>query len=536
MLRYFLLPLIFCTTSIGKVVATSGDNVISFSVPSLIHRLDEVLDKKEYYIAEKKHRIDSLKNMLSFVDLPVRKYALSKRLVEEYRSYIYDSAMKYVDLSWEIAMQTKDTNQLNETTILRSNVLLSVGMYKEAIENLHTIDFPKLSLPLLKQYYHCCEQTYHHLSNYAGESAYGKVYKNNSKMYIDSLLLLSKENSNEYRRLLARKLFTEGDTESAKKILLEVLQKYKFGSHDYAVINSTLSEMESSKEDRKRYLLLSAISDVMSAVKENKSLRNLAVELYAEGDIERAYHYCTVSMDDANFYNARLRSIETAQIQPIIEKTYKMKIQEQHKRLQIYLIVITGMFVLLAVFFVFLYLQKKNLDRVKVKLQVSNNELSKLNESLSESNMVKEEYVGRFMSLCSSYIVKLRHYQSMVYSKIATGKIDELKSMTRSSEIIEIEMKQFYNSFDEAFLNIYPNFITEFNKLLREEERIVLPKDKLLSPELRIFALIRLGIMDTDRIAKFLQYSTNTVYSYRTKIKNKAIDKNEFDKKILDIG
>ena len=150
--------------------------------------------------------------------------------------------------------------------------------------------------------------------------------------------------------------------------------------------------------------------------------------------------------------------------------------------------------------------------------------------------MVKEEYVGRFMSLCSSYISNLKHYQSMVYSKIVVGKIEELKSMVRSSDVIELEIRQFYRSFDEAFLNIYPNFIVGFNTLLREEERIVLPNSRCLTPELRIFALIRLGITDTDRIAKFLQYSTNTVYSYRTKIKNKAIDKTCFDKKILDIG
>ncbi|WP_349874835.1 DUF6377 domain-containing protein, partial [Bacteroides cellulosilyticus] len=364
----------------------------------------------------------------------------------------------------------------------------------------------------------------------------GKEYKRKSKSYIDSLLLISESNSNEYMRLLARKSYSEGNENKAKEVLLGVLQKYEFGSHDYAVITSTLSEMEPVGEKRKRYLLLSAMSDVMSAVKENKSLRNLAAELYAEGDIERAYHYCTISMDDANFYNARLRSLEIVKIQPIIEKAYKQKVAEQHRRLRIYLIAITGLFVLLMAFWIVLYKQNKKLDKIKVKLQVSNAELSNLNKSLSESNMVKEEYVGRFMSLCSSYISNLKHYQSMVYSKIVVGKIEELKSMVRSSDVIELEIRQFYRSFDEAFLNIYPNFIVGFNTLLREEERIVLPNSRCLTPELRIFALIRLGITDTDRIAKFLQYSTNTVYSYRTKIKNKAIDKTCFDKKILDIG
>ena len=179
-------------------------------------------------------------------------------------------------------------------------------MYQETLEILRSVNVDQLSPFLLKQYYHCCEQTYYHLSNYAGSSKYGKEYKRKSKSYIDSLLLISESNSNEYMRLLARKSYSEGNENKAKEVLLGVLQKYEFGSHDYAVITSTLSEMEPVGEKRKRYLLLSAMSDVMSAVKENKSLRNLAAELYAEGDIERAYHYCTISMDDANFYNARL--------------------------------------------------------------------------------------------------------------------------------------------------------------------------------------------------------------------------------------
>jgi hypothetical protein len=533
MQRYIIL---FFVILLCKSIVAKAENVFSLPIPSLIQRLDKVLDAKESYVQQKVQRIDSLKKQLFLCNSLDEKYMVTTRLVMEYRSYICDSAMKYVDENWKIAQQTRDSDQLNETKFLEANLLLSVGMYQETLEILRSVNVDQLSPFLLKQYYHCCEQTYYHLSNYAGSSKYGKEYKRKSKSYIDSLLLISESNSNEYMRLLARKSYSEGNENKAKEVLLGVLQKYEFGSHDYAVITSTLSEMEPVGEKRKRYLLLSAMSDVMSAVKENKSLRNLAAELYAEGDIERAYHYCTISMDDANFYNARLRSLEIVKIQPIIEKAYKQKVAEQHRRLRIYLIAITGLFVLLMAFWIVLYKQNKKLDKIKVKLQVSNAELSNLNNSLSESNMVKEEYVGRFMSLCSSYISNLKHYQSMVYSKIVVGKIEELKSMVRSSDVIELEIRQFYRSFDEAFLNIYPNFIVGFNTLLREEERIVLPNSRCLTPELRIFALIRLGITDTDRIAKFLQYSTNTVYSYRTKIKNKAIDKTCFDKKILDIG
>lgn len=531
MLRYILFLIILFQ---GSVIVHAED-LFSLSIPSLIQRLDKVLDEREVYVTEKVQRIDSLKQRFSQCPSLNEKYAISTRLVIEYRSYICDSAMKYVDENWKVAIQTKNVEQLNETKLLRANLLLSVGMYQETFDILRSMDKAQLTVPLLKQFYHCSEQVYYHLSNYAKGTLYGEEYGHKSKLYVDSLLLISDKNSNEYMRLLARKFYNEGNVNRAKEILLKALQKYRFGSHDYAVITSTLSEMESTSENKKRYLLLSSMSDIMSAVKENKSLRNLAVELYSEGDIDRAYYYSTISMDDANFYNARLRSLEMAHIQPVIERAYKQKIHEQHSRLRVYFAVITGMFVLLTVFFVILYKQNKKLDRIKVKLQMSNDDLSSLNKSLSESNRVKEEYVSRFMSLCSSYIANLKHYQSTVYSKIVTGKIEELKTMVNSSDVIELEVRQFYRNFDEAFLNIYPNFIVEFNELLREEEHIVLPNSRCLSPELRIFALIRLGITDTDRIAKFLQYSTNTVYSYRTKIKNKAIDKACFDKKILNI-
>lgn len=507
----------------------------SSQTSSLIAQLDEALTHKDRYVEYKKRRIDSLKTQFtSTTDSSDRHYQINAQLIEEYKSYVYDSAMKYVTTNLAIASRMNSVDKLNESKIRHSTILLSAGMYKEAVETLQSIPPKTLSAGLRKNYYHCFEQTYHHLSNYSEKSSYGDMYKQMSRVYIDSLLLISQKGTDEYKRLLARKEFSAGNRQKAKTILLEVLQKKQFGSHDYAMICSTLSQMVPSGEERKRYLLLSAISDVISTVKENESLRNLAIELYAEGDIARAYHYCTASMDDANFYNARLRSLEIAKIQPIIDKTYRLKIEEQRERLQAYLFVISILFVLLTAFFIALYMQKKYLNIARAKLLVSNSELSKLNKSLSEANVVKEEYVGHFMSLCSSYITKLKHYQSMVYSKIVTGKIDELRAMTKSSELIELEMKQFYSNFDKAFLKIYPNFISEFNELLREEEHFVLSKDKL-TPELRIFALMRLGITDTALIAKFLQYSTNTVYTYRTKIKNKSINRNEFEANILNL-
>lgn len=532
-----------CIFSFLIITNTSRANEASQSIPTLLKQMDHLLQEREIFVTQKEHKLDSLKHQLALSKSLDDKYKLSTKLIEEYKSYICDSALKYIDNSWEIAMLTKENNRLNEVKLQKANLLTTIGLYHETFDILDDIHANELPSELLKQYYHCCEQAYYHMSNYASNSFYENVYKQKCQLYIDSLLNIPLARDNGRIRLLARKLYYEGNGKKAQELLRNVLKSHTFGTHGYAIITATLSGMVSSDEEKKKLLLLSAMSDIMSAVKENTSLRKLAVELFKEGDIERAYHYCNISMSDANFYNARLRSLEIAQIQPIIENAYQQEIKKQQRRLKVCLIAITILFCTLTVFSRLLQKQNKKLNIVKMKLQQSNRELSELNESLltlnaslSESNKVKEEYVNRFMSLCASNIANLKQYQSVIYSKILTNKIGELKTLVNSTEFIEIEVKQFYQNFDEAFLNIYPNFIIEFNQLLKTEERISLPQGKKLPPELRIFALIRLGITDTEKIAKFLQYSINTVYSYRTKIKNKAINKADFDTKISIIG
>lgn len=534
-LIHYICGIVFLFSLLGH---SENKYVSGLSIQQLTGQLDQLLREKEVFVAHKEFRIDSLKQALNRCSILEEQYALSMLILDEYRSYLCDSALKYVDKNWEIACRTGNKDWQNETQLHRANLLLTVGLYWEAMEILNSVDTNSFSLKLLRQYYHCSEQIYDHMANYAQQLS-GDVYKRKSRLYTDSLLLVTPPDGCEYMRILARKLYNEGQIVEAERVLLEALGQYSFGSHNYAVITATLGKMQSSGDKKKKYLLVSAISDIMSAVKENTSLRNLAVELYAEGDIDRAYRYCNAAMEDANFYNARLRSLEIGRIHPIIEAAYKAEIQHSHRRLQFCLMVIGVLFIILALFFYFLYRWNRKLNRMKNELQQANEglrglnaESQKLNVSLSEANKVKEEYIGRFMSLCAAYISNMKNYQSQVYGKIMTNKLGELKQMLNSDEIVEEEVRQFYRNFDEAFLNIYPNYVTEFNRLLREEEYIVLSHDRCLTPELRIFALMRLGVTDTERIAKFLQYSTNTVYTYRTRMRNKARNKVEFDKKI----
>jgi hypothetical protein len=302
---------------------------------------------------------------------------------------------------------------------------------------------------------------------------------------------------------------------------------------------------------RKKYLTLSAIADTRSAIKDNASITLLANILFEEGDLKRAYNYIRYAMDDANFYNAKLRNVQISEIQPIIDRTYHLRNEHQKQQLRMFL----GLSVLLFLFSILslwiIYTQKRKLQKAHGKVQLYNDQLQQLNHdlqdvnyrikhvnsSLAEANHVKEEYIGLFLSICSTYIDKMEEMRKMVNREITKGRVAELLTYTKSGSFIDNELKEFYNNFDNTFLHLYPNFVKEFNNLLQPQERIELKPGEMLNTELRIFALIRLGIPDSSKIAGLLRYSVNTIYNYRAKIKSKSmVQRDDFEKLIMEIN
>jgi len=287
------------------------------------------------------------------------------------------------------------------------------------------------------------------------------------------------------------------------------------------------------------------MSDVKDAVKENLALLNLSIWLYDHGDIHRAYNYIQFALNDANFYNARFRHFHLSKELPIITNAYRQAEDQQSTRLKILLSVISllSLFLLFALFFMqrqkkMLAKTQKGLDQTNHDLEEVNKKLNKLNRELTDSNLIKEEYISHFINLYSEYINKLDDYRRMINNKIAAKRFDELSKMTSSSNTpVNEEIKEFYSHFDKAFLNIYPGFVPSINSLLKKEERFEMKKGELISTELRVFALIRLGITDSTKIASFLRCSVQTVYNYRSKIKKRSIDENEdIEEKIRLIG
>jgi DNA-binding NarL/FixJ family response regulator len=506
---------------------------------SLLEELDRTLDNRTIFENEKRHTIDSVRALRRPSLPPEVQYRINKEMIELYKSYSYDSAMHYVGLNRELADRLRDVRLSAESGIDYSNLLLKGGLFMETIKSLGRIDRRTLPDDLVDDYYLCHEQLYHHMSRYTAGTPFEREYSAVSMAWVDSLRSVVGEDSDHYLAL-SRIYISNPDRRIARALLQNLLDRLEVGSHACAIVSATLAECydqtdpEESRQ-REKYLITSAISDITSTVKEYVSLSNLAGSLYLEGDLDRAYRYGTISMEDANFYNARLRRIELSLIFPIIERAYKAELDRHNARLRGSVIAISLLAVVLLGLMIYVWRQTVVLRRIRQALIETNERLAATNRSLFEANHIKEEYLGRFLSMCSGYIDKMERYQSSALNRLNAGKMDELRAMVRSSSVLDHEIREFYQNFDRAFLKIFPGFVSKFNSLLRENERIVVPTGELLTTELRIFALIRLGIGDSSQIAKFLRYSANTVYTYRTKIKNKAVDRANFESDLMSI-
>lgn len=510
-------------------------------IDTLIVQLDKTISMRDIYMKQKEHRISELKNKLQQKGITLQqKYNIQTSIYAEYETYICDSALHYIDLNLDIADKLKRKDLHIKTLFHLSTILSTSGMYKEAIDNLNTINRKELPDSLITEYYLCYERAYIDLGKYAHDNRYSPNYYKIGNLYRDSLLAILNPHSGTYWGVLGRKYADKGDAQSAVRVYQDYLKRLPADSHEYAIVTSSLAyfyQQLGNKKAQKEYLILSAIADIEAAIKENESLRNLANILFQEGEIDRAYEYIKFSLDDANFYNARLRRIEISKTQPIIDKAYQLKSELQKNRLKLYLIFISILSVFLLIALYFIYRQVKAVSIAQKELHKANLQLKELNHRLFEANHIKEEYIGHFMNLCSSYIDRLELYSKMVNRKVLAGQINDLIKMTKSSLVLEKELNEFYSNFDNAFLKLYPNFVEEFNTLFAEENRFVIRSDEQLNTELRIFALIRLGINDSSKIASFLRYSVNTIYTYRTKVKNKSLlARDNFEDEVMKIG
>lgn len=527
-----ILILILCSVYFSSYIYSRNET------DSILKVLDKTISDRSLYAAKKESRINELKLKLnnSFTE---EEYRINEKIIAEYESFICDSTITYINKNINIARTLNNDELLYQSQLQYSFVLSLSGLFTQALEVIEPIRMDDLPEYLKLMYCWTYIRYYENILKYTDEALYSKEYMEKKMQYRDTIISILNPESDMYTKELAFKLHDEGRYQESCAIFTDIFNKQELYTHHYAMSAMSLANIYKSMHNEpleEKYLILAAITDTRLAVKENEALLALAILLYQKGDVNRAYTYIRAALDDANFYNSRFRNTVIARVQPIIEDTYLSKIEQQQKNLRVYAVLTSMFVVILIISLYYIYRQIRIVSRARKKLKIINGELADVNQRLDEANLIKEKYIGYFMNQCAVYIDKLDDYRKNVNRKIKAGQIDDLYKLTSSTRGLEKDVEELYETFDKAFFKIYPNFVEEFNALLKEEERYKLAKEQL-NTEMRIFALIRLGITDVNQIAIFLRYSIQTIYNYKSKVKGKALgDSDHFEEEVKKIG
>lgn len=513
---------------------------------SLLLELDKTVLNYQYYSDLKEDRLHQLKDSLRLTLVDEQKYWICAKLFDEYTPYKSDSALAYARRKLVIAERLKNSWRINDSRLNLASVMGTVGMYKEAMDIISKVNINEAK-DLKGYYFHIYRTIYGLMADYAASSQEKKEYENITNAYRDSLLVVNAASSGTHLVVKADQMLVEKRYDEALKLLLNYFPTITQNKHEKAYIAYSIAmayQGKRLKTKEKEWFAISAINDLETATKEYVSLRSLAVLLFESGDVDRAYAYMKRSFDDALFCNARQRTFEVSKMMPIIDKAYQKAADSRARLMMITLISISILLILLIISIILVYRQMKKVGvarrnelEANRRLNEVNRELQQINHHLTESNVIKEEYIGRYMDQCSEYIDKIDEFRRKLNKTAANGKLDDVVKMLKSKELVDNELKEFYHNFDITFLQLFPTFVEEFGDLLIDNEYTQLKPGQLLSTELRVYALIRLGITDSVKISHFLRCSLSTVYNYRSRIRNKAKGTREnFEEQVSKIG
>lgn len=503
----YLYPVIFAQTSNQQI----------------LEQLDQVVAQKEKYKNEKEAIIFQIKQRLHYATNSDEQYKLCGELFNLYLHYQADSACHYIRQKAYYNSQQRQPERDIEIAINRAEVGGVMGMYNEALTELQRINPHQLKSPNLEYYYFTIKACYGWMADNTADKQVKEKYLNKTALYRDSLLKILPENGNRHI-ILAEKLILAGKPDQAIPILNQTLAS-PLHIQEKAYVYYTLSLAYEAKKDIDMeiyYLAQTALIDLTTSVREYAALQKLARLVYLQGNPERAYTYVSCSMKDAVDCNARLRYLEVTEFYPIIDKAYSDKKEQEERLGWILMVSISSLAISLVLLAFYLYHGMKKLSAMRKDLSETNQELMTVNKQLQQTGKIKEVYIARYLDRCVNYLDKLEQYRRSLEKLAMASRIEELFKAIRSEQFLREERKNFYNEFDKSFLELFPNFIRDFNNLLTEEGKIEPKTGEILNTELRIFALIRLGVTDANRIAHFLGYSLATVYNYRSKIRNKA--------------
>lgn len=520
----------------------------------LYSTLDYEIDNSRKYEIEKNDRIRKYRKEYSLSSDEEQKTAAINKLIDEFDAFNADSALYYISLNLKRPSVLAIPGEHTRLLIRRADVYAHAGLFSDALATMASIPRDSLTPELLDPYYTAYCDTYQYLSEYTNEHETSLLYEKLRSDYADSLSAVIIPETFNHLVYGMTEVARNGDPDKAIEVLTKHLDNYTSGTREYSILASILAHFYKTADRRdeyKRYIVLSAISDVKGAVKENVSFRELATVMFEDGDIDRANRYLKKSIADANFFSALMRNAQSSKMLPVIDEAYNLAQTELTDRLKSQVLVSSILAIILLITVIWILKQVRSLKKAKddiskaheelsqlsSRLKETNSELEQSNAELQEYNLTKEQYAGLFMEYCSTAISTLQRYQLTLQklTKQGSNRAALLKKL-ESSEVADQLLKDFYVKFDEAILNIYPDFVEKFNALLKDGEKVTLKTGEQLNTELRLFALVRLGIDDSAKIAQFLRCSLATVYTYRSKLRKRAVDPDNFENAVKNIG
>lgn len=610
-MRTLILTITICLS----IINARADN------KKLYERLDSVIAHSADYDVIKEKRLKDIKLGAKFVTNPADKLRIYEQLANEYSLYVYDSAMVYAQKGISLAKQTGNSDYCNRFLITKASLLIERGFYIEAKESLDKIEISQ-SDPKQNFLFYCAQSSlYYNLNAHCQKMEFSQHYKELFKEYIGKALYYCPKNSAMYYYMKGINLFYSGRSiNEISASLNKAMQMFGPENHMYAMAAYVLSKAYGNNklwEQQRRYLLLAAISDVMSSNNESLALQDVALLLYKnKNDLDKARKYINQTLKDAHEYNSRLQRVELYANLHVILSAYNEKLQKEAIWKNVTIICILMLLVVIAAAVVYVN-RKKDLLKLSEKelkalteelsatnkqqlkdnkalqdsndelkgsnkalqdsndefkynnneLKYNNNELKNFNNELKDSNKAlkdsnnelkdsnnelkdsnkalrdandelentntkRELMANAFIMLCYQYIERLDSQRKLVIRKIKANQQNELLSILSSSKRGTEESQNFFSQFDKIFLSLYPSFVNELNSLLIPEAQIELKEDNELTPSLRVAALVRLGVTESPKIAGILSYSLQTIYNYRSTLKNSAIDKEHFEENL----
>ena len=521
----------------------------------LRQKLDNLLEQRNALIDNKNKDINRLKKNLTTSENTLKRLQTYEQLFEEYYVFQFDSAMTYLNKGIKLAKETQNTYYYNSNTISKAELLSIGGLYSEAIHEIEQVDTTGLDKAQHFEYYFSLFRIHTYWADFCNDKTYTPTHRLKAQEYLKKAMPFCDETDKTYEYYLGEyAVFVLNNAQTARAHYIKAIKQLPQNSRFYAMSCFALSGSyvnEGNTEKQEEFLLLSSIADIENCTMENFALQNLAMYIFEHNkdELDLAQQYIQTALEDAHFYNNRLRIIEISSKLPVIVSSYQQTLNQRNKVQMTAIIVISLLllFLLSAVFYI--VKQTKRLSLQQQELQKNNNQLSELNRQqkelntqlhglnalLVDTNSKRERLAKLYIDLCAKYIARLKKQQTLVKRKIKANQTTELLSQLSSERLSEEDAATFLSRFDKAFLDLYPDFTEELNSLLLPEGQIQNKSTDELTTEQRIMALIRLGVKESAEIADLLFYSPQTIYNYRSVLKGKAINKETFEEEVMKL-